>query len=54
MRASRASGSSPGLATASGTALSKKLGGKIRLTKVVFIFDGKKLKVKKKRSRSAT
>jgi len=30
-------------------ALSKKLGGKIRLKKVVFIYDGKKLKVKKKR-----
>ena len=30
-------------------ALSKKLGGRIRLTKVVFIYDGKKLKVKKKR-----
>ncbi|HEY5977897.1 MAG TPA: hypothetical protein VIT85_08575 [Solirubrobacterales bacterium] len=30
-------------------ALSKKLGGKIRLKKVVFIYDGKKLKVKKKK-----
>jgi hypothetical protein len=29
--------------------LSKKLGGKIRFTKVVFIYDGKKLKVKKKK-----
>lgn len=30
-------------------ALSKKLGGKVRLKKVVFIYDGKKLKVKKKK-----
>lgn len=30
-------------------ALSKKLGGKIKLKKVVFVYDGKKLKVKKKR-----
>jgi len=30
-------------------ALSKKLGGKLRFTKVVFIYDGKKLKVKKKK-----
>jgi hypothetical protein len=29
--------------------LAKKLGGKIRFTKVVFIYDGKKLKVKKKK-----
>lgn len=29
--------------------LSKKLGGTIRFTKVVFIYDGKKLKVKKKK-----
>lgn len=29
--------------------LSKKLGGKLRFTKVVFIYDGKKLKVKKKK-----
>jgi hypothetical protein len=29
--------------------LQKKLGGKIRFTKVVFIYDGKKLKVKKKK-----
>jgi hypothetical protein len=29
--------------------LSKKLGGKIRFTKVVFVYDGKKLKVKKKK-----
>lgn len=29
--------------------LSKKLGGKIRFTKVVFFYDGKKLKVKKKK-----
>jgi hypothetical protein len=29
--------------------LSKRLGGKIRFTKVVFIYDGKKLKVKKKK-----
>ena len=30
-------------------ALSKKLGGKIRLKKVAFIYDGKKLKVKKRK-----
>lgn len=29
--------------------LNKKLGGKIRFTKVVFIYDGKKLKVKKRK-----
>lgn len=29
--------------------LSKKLGGQLRFTKVVFIYDGKKLKVKKKK-----
>jgi hypothetical protein len=29
--------------------LSKRLGGEIRFTKVVFIYDGKKLKVKKKK-----
>jgi hypothetical protein len=29
--------------------LSKKLGGEIRFTKIVFIYDGKKLKVKKKK-----
>lgn len=29
--------------------LQKKLGGKIRFTKIVFIYDGKKLKVKKKK-----
>jgi hypothetical protein len=30
-------------------ALSKKLGGKLRFTRVVFIYDGRKLKVKKKK-----
>jgi hypothetical protein len=30
-------------------ALSKKLGGKLHFTKIVFIYDGKKLKVKKKK-----
>ncbi len=29
--------------------LAKKLGGKLRFTKVVFVYDGKKLKVKKKK-----